>query len=264
MKTRKLSCSPIVIMFTNNKGGCGKTSECIELAYLLGEKYKVLAIDMDPQCNLSLYSNVDLTEHKNLKDVLDVEFEDVKECIQSTDNYDVIAGSRQLVNAAKLYPDSDDEYILQELISELDYDFILLDSAPAQSLLSKMEYTAADYVIGVTECDDGSLIGIRNIKEDIKATTKRRNPKLKYLGIILNKYDNTTINKLASEELDEMAKEIGCKPFETKIRKSSKSSEAKTARQSVSQYDKRNNIAIDNKNLLKEILKRIKEDGRLS
>ncbi|MCR5098311.1 MAG: ParA family protein [Lachnospiraceae bacterium] len=263
MNKRKLSCDPIVIMFTNNKGGCGKSSECIELAYILGQKYKVLAIDMDPQCNLSLYSDVDLEEHKNVKHVLDVDFDSIDECIQRTPSYDVIAGNRELVNASKLYPDSDEEYILQELVSELDYDFILLDSAPAQSLLSIIEYTASDYVIGVTECDDGSLLGIRNIKEDIKTITKRRNKKLKYLGVILNKYENTNINKLAMDQLDELAEEIGCRPFNTKIRKSSKSSEAKLMRQSVSEYDKRNNIAIDNAELAKEVLKRIKVDGRM-
>ena len=263
MNKRKLSNDPIVLMFTNNKGGCGKTSECLELAYLLGEKYKVLAIDMDPQCNFSLYSDVDLDDAKNVKNVLDVDFEDISECIQSTERYDVIAGNRALVNAAKLYPDSDEEYILQELVSELDYDFILLDSAPAQSLLSIIEYTGSDYVIGVTECDDGSLLGIKNIKEDIKTITKRRNPKLKYLGVILNKYENTNINRLAADQLEEMAEEIGCRPFKTRIRKSSKSSEAKLMRQSVSQYDKRNNIAVDNAALLKEIIKRIKDDGRM-
>ncbi len=263
MNKRKLKCAPIVLMFTNNKGGCGKTSECIELAYLLGEKYKVLAIDMDPQCNFSLYSDVNLEDHKNVKDILDVNFEDVNECIQHTANYDVIAGNRELVNATKLYPDSDEEYILQELISELDYDFILLDSAPAQSLLSIIEYTASDYVIGITECDDGSLLGIKNIREDIKTITKRRNPKLKYLGVVLNKYENTNINRLAIDQLLETAEEIGCKPFDTRIRKSSKSSEAKLMRQSVSQYDKRNNIALDNQELVKEILKRIKADGRM-
>ena len=263
MNKRKLKCDPIVIMFTNNKGGCGKSSECIEIAYLLGEKYKVLAIDMDPQCNLSLYSDIDLESHKNIRDILDVNFEDVNECIQPTDNYDIIAGNRTLVNASKLYPDSDEEYILQELISDFDYDFILLDSAPAQSLLSVIEYTASDYVIGVTECDDGSLLGIKNIRQDITTITKRRNPKLKYLGIILNKYENTNINKLAMDQLMEMAEEIDCKPFQTKIRKSSKSSEAKLMRQSVTQYDKRNNISIDNKALVKELITRIKKDGRM-
>ena len=263
MNKRKLNCPPIVLMFTNNKGGCGKSSECIELAYILGQKYKVLAIDMDPQCNLSLYSDVDLDDHKNIKDVLDVEFEDIAECIQHTEAYDVIAGNRKLVDASKLYPDSDEEYLLQELVPDLDYDFILLDSAPAQSLLSIIEYTAADYVIGVTECDDGSLLGIKNIRQDIKTITRRRNPKLKYLGVILNKYENTNINKLAAEQLSEMAEEIGCNPFNTRVRKSSKSSEAKLMRQSVTQYDKRNNIAIDNADLAKEILKRIKADGRM-
>lgn len=259
---RKLSGNPIVLMITNNKGGCGKSSECIELAYLLGQKYKVLVIDMDPQCNFSLYSDANLN-HKNIRNVLDVDFDSVEECIQHLDNYDVIAGNRTLVNASKLYPDSDEEYILQELMSELDYDFVLLDSAPAQSLLSIIEYTAADYVIGVTECDDGALIGIKNICEDIKMITKRRNPKLKYLGVILNKYENTNINKLAYQQLEEISSEIGCKPFETKIRKSSKSSEAKLMRQSVSKYDRHNNIAIDNENLLKELLKRLKTEGRI-
>lgn len=263
MNKRKLSCDPIVIMFTNNKGGCGKSSECIELAYLLGEKYKVLVFDFDPQCNLSLYSDANLTEHKNLKHVLDVDFDSIDECIQHAKNYDIVAGNRELVNATKLYPDSDEEYVLQELIPMLDYDFVLLDSAPAQSLLSIIEYTAADYVIGITECDDGSLLGIKNIQMDIKAIKKRRNPKLKYLGVILNKYENTNINKLAISELENMEDEIGCKPFNTKIRKSSKSSEAKLMRMSVTEHDKRNNIAVDNKALLKEIISRIKADGRM-
>ena len=262
MKTRKLSGNPIVIMITNNKGGCGKTSECIELAYLFGEKYKVLTIDMDPQCNLSLYSDADL-EQKTIQDILDVNFSEIEEGIQHTSNYDIIPGSRALVNASKIYLDSDDEYLLKEIVGNLDYDFIFLDSAPAQSMLSTMEYIAADYVIGVTEADDGSLIGIKNIKEDISKITKRRNPGLKFLGIILNKYDRTNVNKLAVEQLDEMAEDVGCKPFKTVIRASKKSYEAKLMRTSVALYDKKNNIVTDNRELVKEIISRISKDGRM-
>lgn len=260
---RKLKGQPIVLMITNNKGGGGKTSETLEIGYLLSEKYKTLIVDCDPQCNLSLYADADLKE-KNLKDVLDVNFEDISECIQHSESgFDVIAGNRQLVNCSKLYPDSDEEYIFQELFADMDYDFVLLDSAPAQSLLSIIELTGSDYVIGITESDDGSLVGIRNIRQDINTITKRRNPKLKYLGVVLNKYENTNICKLAYQQLEELEGEIGCLPFHTKIRKSKASSEAKLARMPVCLYDKKNNITKDNQALVKEIIKRIKEDGRM-
>ncbi len=263
MEKRKLKGDPIVIMTAVNKGGCGKTSHTIEMCDVFGQEYKVLGIDLDPQSNFSMYADVDMVNHKNLKDLLDVNYEDVSECIQHVGNYDIIAGSRDLVHANNLYPESDDEYILQETIELLDYDFIFLDTAPAQTVLSIMGYVAADYVIGITEDDDGSIIGLRNVNEDIIKVKKRRNRKLKLLGIVMNKYERSNISTVAYEELIDLAEEFGTTVFDTKIRKSKKSSEAKTMRQSVTMYDKRNNIALDEAELKKEIIKRIKNDGRM-
>lgn len=250
---------PTIIMISVQKGGTGKTTVALELCSTFGKDYKVLGIDLDPQMNLTMYSGADTTSGKTLKSVLDVKMT-IEDTIQHLNHFDLVPGDKELANASKLYGDADDVYLLEEALEYVkDYDFIFLDSAPARSPLLYMEYIASDYIIAPTECDDGSIEGLLEIGEDIKRFKKHGQSHVEVLGTLMNKTENTAMHKASYDDLVNLADRIGGEPFKTKIRKSIVASEAKTARESINDYNPSNNVAIDFRNLKDEIIERLKE-----
>lgn len=247
-----------IIMISNQKGGVGKTTCTLELSNIFATDFKVLAIDLDPQRNLSTYSGADLDAKYTLKNVLDAEVL-VQDAIQHLNNFDIIIGDKKLSNASKLYGDADDIFLLQDILEDIEneYDYIFLDSAPGRSPLLYMEYICSDYIIAPTECDDGSIEGLAEIGEDIKRFKKREQTHVRILGTLLNKYENTSMHSTSFDDLEDIGPQIGGMPFRTVIRKSIAASEAKTARCSISEYSKNNNISKDYATLKKEIINRI-------
>ena len=247
---------PIIIMISVQKGGTGKTTVALELCSTFGKDYKVLGIDLDPQMNLTMYAGADTNSGKTLKSVLDAKMT-IEDTIQHLNNFDIIPGDKELANASKLYGDADDVYLLEEALEYVkDYDFIFLDSAPARSPLLYMEYIASDYLIAPTECDDGSIEGLLEIGEDIKRFKRHGQSHVEILGTLMNKTEKTAMHKVSYDNLVSLSEQIGGTPFKTKIRKSIVASEAKTARQSINDYNPSNNVASDFRDLKSEILTR--------
>jgi chromosome partitioning protein len=127
------------VSILNQKGGCMKTSVTIELATLLGmQGYKVLTIDLDQQRNLSKYSGVKL-DTPTIYNVFNAQIH-VLDAIQHTQYYDILIADEKLGNAGKEYSDIDDIWILKDILSDINYDFVLLDNAPSRSPLHLMSY----------------------------------------------------------------------------------------------------------------------------
>ncbi len=244
-----------ILAVTNQKGGVGKTTTACELAYLLGENHKTLAIDLDSQRNFSMYAGADL-DAPGIFEVLNAEIL-FTDAVQKVKTFDMLVSSKKLADSPKLFGEPDDIFLLQDVLEDSDYEYIVIDTAPARSPMLYMAYVASDYIIPVTECDDGSIEGIRELSADLIRFHKRKYSKAEILGIIMTKYEKTSMHAIALDELNELAKEIGTELFDTKIRKSIVVSESKTARLSITEYEKWNNAAVDYRNLVKEIENRI-------
>ena len=247
-----------IIMIANQKGGVGKTTTAIELCSLLGRENKVLGIDLDQQRNFSKYAGAKL-EAPSIHDVLNAKIT-VEEAIQKLDEYDVLISSKELAKAGKEFGEMDDIWLLKDIVEELNYDYIIIDNAPARSPLLMMSYIASDYCIVVTECDSGSLDGIEEVVSDITSLNKRnKNTNVQILGVLLNKSEKTSLHEIAYEEIGETGKELEIRPFKTVIRKSIVASESKAAMESINKYKPGNNVSVDYRMLLEEILTRIEE-----
>lgn len=278
-------------MVSNQKGGVGKTTTTLELGAIYARKGKrVLVIDLDGQVNLSMYVNAKYDD-KNIPTIRDVlleikeilkqseleitnDMEDgeddiITRSIQTTDEgFDIIAGHRNLSNALAEFSDTTDVFLLKELISCLDdYDYILIDSAPARSPLLNMGYVAADYCLILTEADKASQDGVKQVVTDIKLLKKSKMSNIVILGILLNKNEDLKNQEEAYEDLCVFGKTNGCMPFETIIGKAASATTAKNMYKSIHAYrdtkgiNKRSvqGILADFENLAIEIEKRIKK-----
>ena len=282
------------IMVSNQKGGVGKTTTTLELGAIYARKGKrVLVIDLDGQVNLSMYVNAKYDD-KNIPTIRDVlleikeilkhsepekdedtddgEEDIITKSIQTTrEGFDIIAGHRNLSNALAEFSDITDVFLLKELISCLeDYDYILIDSAPARSPLLNMGYVAANYCLILTEADKASQDGVRQVVTDIKLLKKSNMSDIVILGILLNKNEDLKNQEEAYEDLCAFGKTNDCMPFETIISKAAGATTAKNMYKSIHAYkdtrgiDKRGiqGILKDFDNLADEIEKRIKKIER--
>ncbi len=249
-----------VIMISNQKGGVGKTTTTLELCSVLGKKYKVLGIDMDAQRNFSMYAGANLDEGvPTIFDVLNAKIL-LEDAVQHVEGFDILISSKELADAPKVFGEPDDIFLLSDALEDAqDYDFVVIDNAPARSPLLYMSYCASDYIIPVAECDDGALEGLNEVRNDIDRFAKRHQTHVEVLGLLLTKYENTVMHQMAYETLQEIGDTIGGKPFATTIRKSIAVSESKTARLSINDYKPEVTAAKDYTRLCDEIIDRIQE-----
>lgn len=178
------------IVVFNQKGGVGKTSTVANIAAeLTSRRYKVLAIDLDAQCNLSVFCGARNAE-LSVRDWLlqTSSFDDV---IVHSKYGDVIPASDSL-QVELLHFASIPAFIirLRDLIKNItiDYDYILIDCPPAVNQLTAAALVAADYVLIPTEAEFFSADGVGKIAETVEQV-KPLNPTIKVLGVLLVKYN---------------------------------------------------------------------------
>ena len=139
----------MIVTVINAKGGVGKTTTayamCCGLEHL---GYKVLAVDLDPQCNLSFTSGA-LEAPADVYTVFTKKTPTKKAIVKSEQGYDIIAGSLNLAGADLEVTNVGKEYILQEALEEVkkDYDYIVIDTPPTLSLLTVNALTSSNKVI---------------------------------------------------------------------------------------------------------------------
>lgn len=246
-----------VITIINQKGGVAKTTTSQNLSYSLVKKgYKVLAIDLDSQQNLSYITKAS-NNYKSIFEVLSNDA-DINEVIQTIDNLDFIRASEKLSIIDTVLFKTGKEYKLKEKIAKIKnkYDYIIIDTAPALNILTINALVASNEIVITALADILSLQGITNLIETIAPIKQYCNNSLQIKGILLTKYnDRLSLNKELLQSFESVAKANNTKIFKTKIRESIAVRESQANRQPIIYYAKNNNASIDYDNFTKEFLK---------
>jgi chromosome partitioning protein len=217
----------------------------------------VLAIDLDPQGNLSFSLGADCTEEiYTVYNVMKGEVE-LYDVIQHTDTCDV-AGANILLSGAELELTAiGREHILKDQLDIVarDYDYVLIDTPPALSILTINAYTASDWLIIAMIPEILSLQGLSQLKETIFAVKKYFNNALEVRGILLNKYNPRLILTKEVEELASLvAGQLNTEVFETKITQSVTLAEAPAHGKTIVDYAPRSKSAQEFRDLSYELL----------
>lgn len=247
-----------IIAITNQKGGVGKTTACAAICGCLTKMgQSVLAIDLDPQGNLSFSLGVDpADETYTIYNVFKGEV-DLYDVIHHAETCD-IACSNILLSGTELELTSiGREHILKDQITQIagEYDYVVIDTPPALSILTINAYTAADWLIIPMIPEILSLQGLSQLKETIFAVKKYFNNSLEVRGILLNKYNPRLILTKEVEELAHIvADQLDTDVFETKIAQSVTIAEAPAHGKTIMEYAPRSKAAEEFEDLTYEIL----------
>ncbi len=217
----------------------GKTTTCCAICGGLSELgRKVLAIDLDPQGNLSFSLGIESEDEYTIYDVFKGNC-DISDAIQHGEICDVIASNILLSGVELELTGVGREYILREQIETIrdQYDYIILDTPPALSVLTINAYTAADGLVIPMLCEILSLQGIAQLKQTIFAVQRYYNKDLKVEGILLNKYNpRLTLTKDVEDLANVIAGQLETKIFKSRISASVCIAEAPAHGESVITY----------------------------
>lgn len=243
-----------IIAVVSHKGGVGKTTTTSALvAGLAAKKKKILAVDLDGQCSLSIIAGAEQG-----KTALAVLTGDIKaqEAIQHINNFDIIPAHKGLDALAEFLQDIGKEYKLREALEPVKakYDYIVIDTPPSIGILTVNALTAADEIIIPAQADLLSYEGMKQLVEVCGTVRKYTNPALKIAGILLTRFNGRSIiSKDMQEHFSNYASEIGTKLFNVPVREATAIKEAQIMRSNIFDYAPKSNAAKDYGCLVDEI-----------
>jgi len=219
-----------IIAFSNQKGGVGKTTTCVNMsAYLAKKGYKCLIVDLDPQGNATTGLGFAKNEVKNsvynvMIDDMPIEEAVVKTCV---DGLDILPSNIDLAGAeVELVYVKDREKVLKRVLERAvkSYDFITVDCPPSLGLLTINALAAANTVIIPIQSEYYALEGLSQLMNTIKLVVKHLNSSLKIEGVVLTMNDNRAV--ISRQISEEIRKFFGKRVFDTVIPRNIRLAEA--------------------------------------
>jgi chromosome partitioning protein len=249
---------PSTIAVLSQKGGTGKTTAVRTLTDVFRRiGLGVLAVDLDPQGNLSDYLDVDPDATPTIGDVLAGRARPIDAVHNGIVPANLGLAESELMLGGKIGR----ELTLKRALAELrdDYDLVLIDCPPALGLLTVNALVAADYALLSAEAQYFAMQGVEQALEVIALARDSLNPNLEWLGVVLNIADMRT--RHSREAFESLREHFGDKLIQTTIRASI--AYAESAERAVSILDYRPNLGMDYVALADEVLRRLgMEDAR--
>src|ERR1700743_699683 len=244
---------PVTLAVLSQKGGTGKTTTVRTLTDVFRRVgLSVLAVDLDPQGNLSDYLDVDPDASPTSADVLSGRAK-ARQAVHGG----IIPANLGLAEAElALGGKMGRELTLKKALREVagDYDVVLIDCPPALGLLTVNALVAADYALLSAEAQYFALQGVEQALEGMQVAQDTLNPGLQWLGVGLNIADMRT--KHSREAFASLREHFGDKLLDTTIRSSI--AYAESAERPVSILDYRPDLGADYLAVADELLARLK------
>jgi chromosome partitioning protein len=245
-----------IIAIANQKGGVSKTTTSHTMAAGLKQRgYRVLALDMDPQGNLSDNAGADNYDCPTMYELLKKEVV-AEETIQHL-SFDIIPANILLAGTEQELNKTGKEYRLQECIENVRdrYDYIIIDTPPSLGILTINAFTAANEIIIPTTAGIFAVKGIVQLNDTINTVQKYCNKQLKIAGILITKFNpRVNINKDIKALTTQLSEQINVKIYNTYIRSSVVVEEAQAMKKDIFSYAADSTVANDYNSFIDEYL----------
>ena len=251
----------MILAIASQKGGVGKTTTAQSLAAgLHNQRGRTLLVDLDPQANLTFSTGINPEDVKmSIADLLEKKAPALSAIIHGAEG-DIIPGSYALTDADTRFTATGREYLLSDALESIkaNYDYVIIDCPPTIGILTVNALTVADSVLIPLTASIYSMQGLGQLVTAISNVKRYCNHKLTVNGLLMTRYRQANISEQTRSAIDNMAKQLETRLYNTVIREGIAVSESQARRASLFTTAPRANVTADYAAFIEEFLKEVR------